>query len=64
MDDCIACAEFNKEMKIDHFEREIELQGDLTEEQIARLLEIADRCPVHRTLESEIRIITKLKMPV
>lgn len=64
VDDCRACAEFSKDVKIDHFEREIELEGNLTEEQIHRLLEIADRCPVHRTLESEIRIITKLKTPV
>ena len=62
VDDCMACE--TKEMKIDHFEREIELEGDLTDEQINRLLEIADRCPVHRTLNKEIRIITTLKKTV
>jgi putative redox protein len=63
-DDCKACVEFNKEIKIDHFEKVIELEGDLSEEQINRLLEIADRCPVHRTLHKEVKIITRLKETV
>jgi putative redox protein len=46
--------------KIDRIEREIVLGGDLTEEQRSRLLEIAERCPVHRTLVSEINIRTRL----
>ncbi|MFY0691571.1 MAG: OsmC family protein [Paracoccaceae bacterium] len=46
--------------KIDQFAREIHLEGDLTDDQRARLLEIADRCPVHRTLESGARIKTRL----
>ncbi len=62
VDDCMACEE--KEMKIDHFDRIIELEGNLTDEQKSRLMEIADRCPVHRTLEKEIRIQTVLKEPV
>ncbi len=48
------------EGKVDRIEREIELIGDLTGEQRARLLEIADRCPVHRTLHSEILVETRL----
>ncbi len=48
------------EGKVDRIEREIELTGDLTDEQRARLLEIADRCPVHRTLHSEILVETRL----
>ncbi len=47
--------------KIDHFERILELEGDLDDEQRTRLLEIANRCPVHRTLTENVRIITKLK---
>ncbi|MEL6675124.1 MAG: bifunctional alpha/beta hydrolase/OsmC family protein [Bacteroidota bacterium] len=47
--------------KLDHIEREVELEGPLDEEQRARLLEIADRCPVHRTLHSEIVVKTKLR---
>ena len=56
--DCATC--LTKEGKIDHVEREIEVIGALTEEQRARLLEIADKCPVHRTLTSEIHIETRL----
>ena len=47
--------------KIDQIEREIEVLGELDDEQRARLLEIANRCPVHRTLESDIRVVSKLK---
>lgn len=46
--------------KIDSFRREIRLEGDLTDEQKARLLEIADKCPVHRTLENVARVETLL----
>ncbi|GFE64156.1 bifunctional alpha/beta hydrolase/OsmC family protein [Litoreibacter roseus] len=46
--------------KIDEFHREIHLTGDLDAEQRARLLEIADRCPVHKTLESGAEIKTTL----
>ncbi len=46
--------------KIDYIDKEIELIGDLDEDQRKRLLEIADRCPVHRTLHSEIVVKTKL----
>ena len=56
--DCAACE--TKVGKIDHIERDIEVIGALTEEQRFRLLEIADRCPVHRTLQSEIDIVSKL----
>jgi uncharacterized OsmC-like protein/alpha/beta superfamily hydrolase len=56
--DCARCE--TKEGKLDHIEREIEVLGELTEEQRLRLLEIADRCPVHRTLTSEIEIVSRL----
>jgi len=46
------------ESKIDHFQRDIRLSGELTEEQIASLLAIADKCPVHRTLEQRSHIST------
>jgi putative redox protein len=45
---------------LDRIERDIELEGPLDEEQRARLLEIANKCPVHRTLTSEIAIRTRL----
>jgi uncharacterized OsmC-like protein/pimeloyl-ACP methyl ester carboxylesterase len=54
--DCAECE--TKEGKIDHIDRAITFEGDLTAEQRARLIEIADKCPVHRTLESEINIRT------
>lgn len=50
-----------KASKIDHFERVIQLEGDLTEEQRLRLLEIANKCPVHRTLNNPVRIESSLK---
>lgn len=57
-EDCANCE--TKEGKIDRIEREILVEGQLTNVQRARLLEIANRCPVHRTLQSEINIQTKL----
>jgi uncharacterized OsmC-like protein len=55
--DCRDCE--TKEGKIDRIERDIHLEGKLDPEQQKRLLEIADKCPVHRTLTSEIDIQTK-----
>ena len=48
----------DRETKIDAFRREITLDGDLSEEERRRLIEIADRCPVHRTLERSSSIET------
>lgn len=55
--DCADCE--TKEGRLDRIERTITLEGDLDAETRARLLEIADKCPVHRTLESEIDIVTR-----
>lgn len=52
--DCEVCD--SKEGKIERIERYISLTGPLTDEQKQRLLEIAQRCPVHKTLTSEIVI--------
>ena len=57
--DCAECE--TREGKIDRIEREIQLIGSLTSEQRSKLMEIADKCPVHRTLTSEINIRTKEK---
>ena len=46
--------------KIDRFEKVLSLEGELDDAQKARLLEIADRCPVHRTLHAEVDITTRL----
>jgi putative redox protein len=56
--DCAECE--TREGKLDRIEREIALEGALDEEQRARLLDIAERCPVHRTLVSEIDIRSRL----
>jgi uncharacterized OsmC-like protein len=55
--DCRDCE--TKEGKIDRIERDIHLVGKLDADQQKKLLEIADKCPVHRTLNSEIKIETK-----
>ena len=49
-----------KPQKIDHFDKKISLVGNLDEEQKARLIAIADRCPVHRTLHRDVVIKTEL----
>ncbi|MDN5788501.1 bifunctional alpha/beta hydrolase/OsmC family protein [Pseudorhodobacter sp.] len=54
------CEDCDKGKKIDSFTREITLHGDLSAEQRARLIEIADKCPVHNTLEAEAQIVTRL----
>lgn len=46
--------------QIDYLNRTISLEGELTAEQITRLLEIADKCPVHKTLHSQLIVKTKL----
>lgn len=57
--DCEHCE--TKNGKIDRIEREVEVEGDLSEEQRDRLLEIANKCPVHRTLHSEIDVQSRLR---
>ena len=52
--DCEECE--TKEGMLDRIETEIELTGSLRSEQRAKLMEIAAKCPVHRTLKSEINI--------
>jgi uncharacterized OsmC-like protein/alpha/beta superfamily hydrolase len=59
--DCAECE--TREGKVDRIEREIEIEGDVDEATRARLLEIADKCPVHRTLHSEVRVDTRLAPP-
>jgi uncharacterized OsmC-like protein len=52
--DCADCE--TKEGMLDRIEMEVDLKGELTSEQRAKLLEVAGKCPVHRTLKSEIQI--------
>jgi len=55
--DCDDCE--TKEGRIDRIEMEIHLEGALADEQRAKLMEIAGKCPVHQTLTSEINIKTR-----
>lgn len=56
--DCDDCE--TNSAKIDTFNRDIRFKGDLDEKQIDRLLQIADKCPVHKTLHSDTQIVTKV----
>jgi putative redox protein len=55
--DCAECE--TREGKIDQIDRVIKIEGALDADQHKRLMEIADKCPVHRTLHSEVRILTR-----
>jgi putative redox protein len=57
-EDCMDCE--TKHGFLDRIDRQIELSGNLDDGQRRRLLEIAELCPVHRTLKSEISIRTYL----
>lgn len=56
-EDCAACA--TTEGRMDRITRDIGLTGDLTADERRKLIEIANKCPVHRTLESEVSIVTR-----
>lgn len=60
-EDCEECQ--TEEGKVDRIEREIEVRGSLNADQRERLLEIANKCPVRRTLESEVSIQSSLREP-
>lgn len=57
-EDCEFCK--TKKGKVDQFERVIKITGDITPEQKARMVQIADRCPVHKSFHSEIVVTTRL----
>lgn len=59
-DDCEHCDE--KDRRLETFDREIEIKGNLDQTQVDRLMEIADRCPVHRTLEASAEVTTKIML--
>jgi uncharacterized OsmC-like protein/pimeloyl-ACP methyl ester carboxylesterase len=58
VDDCREC-EDEPPRKLDHIDKGVTIEGELSTDQLDRLVEISDRCPVHRTLQSEIRIATR-----
>ena len=57
-EDCADCE--SSSSKIDTIEKELIIKGDLSQEQLDKLLDISKKCPVHRTLMSEIKINTSL----
>jgi putative redox protein len=57
--DCTDCE--TESGKVDVFSRRLMIEGELSDEQRKRLVEIADRCPVHRTLHGETKIVTELE---
>ena len=62
-DDCVNCEA--KDAYLERVDRTLELKGPLTDEQRTRLLEIADRCPVHQTLKAgHLEVRTTLAVPV
>ena len=60
LSNAIITVDINRTNQIEHFERTIELIGNLDAEQRARLLEIANKCPVHLALAGQIQIYTQL----
>jgi uncharacterized OsmC-like protein len=56
--DCEDCE--SADGRIDQFERELVIEGNLSDAERRRMLEIADRCPVHRTLHGEVKVRTAL----
>jgi putative redox protein len=56
-EDCVECE--TKAGMLDRIQRVIAMEGALDAEQRRKLMEIADKCPVHRTLTSEIHIVTR-----
>ena len=57
-EDCADCD--NAEGRVDEFRRVITLEGDLTDDQRKRMLEMADRCPVHKTLHGHAKVRSEL----
>ena len=58
-EDCENCS--SSERRLEFFEKTLDIEGDLNEEQVNRLIEIANRCPVHRTLEGNPKFKTHVR---
>ncbi|MDP5101507.1 MAG: OsmC family protein, partial [Nonlabens sp.] len=56
--DCEHCED--ESAKLDTFTRTLKITSNLDEKQLQRILQIADKCPVHKTLHSKTQIVTKL----
>jgi putative redox protein len=57
--DCVECE--TSSGRVDHIDREFELAGDLDDAQRQRLFHIAERCPIHQTLASDVNVATSLQ---
>ncbi|WP_128112739.1 OsmC family protein [Polynucleobacter necessarius] len=60
LENAIVTADIERVDNVEEFSRDIQLMGDLTAEEKERLLEIADKCPIHKALAGEIQIKTQL----
>lgn len=60
LDNAIVTVDIERADDIEKFSREIQLIGDLSDEEKRRLLEIADKCPIHKALAGQIQIKTQL----
>ncbi|MFT6907447.1 MAG: putative OsmC-like protein/alpha/beta superfamily hydrolase [Oleiphilaceae bacterium] len=58
-EDCQSCEDTNDYVEL--INRQIKIVGDITDEQRHKLLAIADKCPVHKTLHSKLKVITRLE---
>ena len=60
LDNAIVTVDIERHDDVETFSREIQLQGNLSDEEKERLLEIADKCPIHKALAGQIQIKTQL----
>ena len=60
LDNAIVTVDIERNDDVETFSREIQLQGNLSAEEKERLLEIADKCPIHKALAGQIQIKTQL----
>ena len=60
LDNAIVTVDIERHDDVETFSREIQLQGNLSAEEKERLLEIADKCPIHKALAGQIQIKTQL----
>lgn len=62
LEDCQSCQSDQEGQRVDHIRRRIRLEGPLSEDQKKSILKIADKCPVHKTLHSEVKVTTSLQL--
>ena len=60
LENAIVTVDIERANDVEVFTRDIQLQGNLTEEEKSRLIEIANKCPIHKALAGDIQIKTQL----